>query len=136
MSTVDMDKPAMRFVVAVLVTAMFCLLYWLCRPDILEYVPENNSVTDIAFAVFSIAFLLGAFMRRSIARLGFSLAVTGLVCFGAWYVWNETPRWLRRTEFSDFSYFASLVLMFFALSVLNPVILWIWGKLNDGGDTH
>jgi len=75
-------------------------------------------------------------MMKKAFRILFTLSVTGLVCWGAWWLWNEVPRWLRRTEFSDYSYVASLVLIFLALSLLNPVILWIWAKLEDEPEAH
>ncbi|MEM9278343.1 MAG: hypothetical protein AAGA76_07195 [Pseudomonadota bacterium] len=75
-------------------------------------------------------------MSGLIIRIAFTLAVTALLCWGAWTLWNEVPRWLRRTEFSDFSYVASLAAIFVALSILNPVLLWIWNRLTGETKEH
>ena len=75
-------------------------------------------------------------MTGKVLRIAFTLLTTGLVCWGAWWLWNEVPRWLRRSEFSDYSYVASLVLIFLALSLLNPIFLWIWAKLDDSPQDH
>ncbi|MEM7069346.1 MAG: hypothetical protein AAF478_10730 [Pseudomonadota bacterium] len=68
---------------------------------------------------------------RKLIQIAFTLAVTALVCWGAWYLWNEVPRWLRRTELSDYSYLASLLAIFLALSLLNPLVIWVWGRISD-----
>ena len=54
-----------------------------------------------------------------------------LLCYGAWWLWNEVPRWLRGTEFSDFSFLASLLAIFLLLSLLNPLLGKVWQKLTE-----
>lgn len=63
-------------------------------------------------------------------------AATAVLCFGAWWVWNEVPRYLRGTEFADFSYFASLVAVFFLLSLINPLLRKAWEALNGKTEEH
>ena len=56
----------------------------------------------------------------------FTLVVTALTCWAAWWLWNEVPGWLRRTEFSDYGYLASLLCVFLVLSFRNPLMRWVW----------
>ena len=66
----------------------------------------------------------------------FTLIVTGLVCWVAWWLWDEVPRWLRRTELSDYGYLASLLCIFLLLSLLNPIVRWVWDRHVTGGGDH
>ena len=75
-------------------------------------------------------------MMKGLIRILFTLLATGLLCFGAWWLWNEVPRLLRRTEFSDYSYAASLVAIFLALSLVNPLLLWVWKHLTGEQKEH
>lgn len=65
-----------------------------------------------------------------------TLAITGLLCWGTWWLWNEVPTLLRGTEFSDYSYLASLAAVFLALSLINPVLGWLWSRLTGNHDQH
>ena len=59
-----------------------------------------------------------------------AIAVTAVLCAIAWWLWNEVPGFLRRTELADFRYLASLIAVFFVLSVLNPLIRWVWDRFD------
>lgn len=63
-------------------------------------------------------------------KRGVSTVLSGLLCYGAWWLWNEIPRLLRRTEFSDFSFVASLLAVVLVLSILDPLLAWGWGKID------
>lgn len=136
MSTIDLEKPAYRMLLAVLVAGLFGLLYWLVRAELPKNLPVTQPVADIAFVVLVLCYVFVSWFYASIIRIGFTLAITGLLCWAAWYLWNKVPRWLRRTEFSDFNYVASLAAIFVALSLANPILLWIWSKLTGETKEH
>lgn len=68
-------------------------------------------------------------MIGSLLRLAVAATVTGLLCWASWWMWNEVPRFIRRSEISDFSYFAGLLLIFLCLSLIHPLLSWAWKKL-------
>ena len=66
-----------------------------------------------------------------------TVSITLGLCWACWLAWNKVPTYVRmldrdylgRVGITDFSYLASLLLVFLALSLLNPVLQWAWSKL-------
>ena len=73
---------------------------------------------------------------RKVIKVVATLIVTGLLCLGAWTLWNEVPGWLRGTEFADFGFLASLLAVFLGLSLINPVLGWLWNRITGDHDQH
>ncbi|MGI9350834.1 MAG: hypothetical protein ACR2O3_04665 [Rhizobiaceae bacterium] len=136
MSGINLEKPLSRIGVSVIVAALFCVLYWLFRADLAKLLQLPANSCDIIFTVLVLVFLAASYFSAYFMRIVFTLVITGLLCFGAWWLWNEMPRFLRRTEFSDYSYGASLVAIFLALSLINPVLLWVWKHLTGEEKQH
>ena len=76
-------------------------------------------------------------MMAGLVKWTFVAAVTLGLCWLSWWFWNEIPgyarmldrQYLGRVGINDFSYLLSLVLIFVVLSLLHPVLQWVWSKL-------
>ncbi|MEM6665188.1 MAG: hypothetical protein AAF638_02165 [Pseudomonadota bacterium] len=57
--------------------------------------------------------------------------LTVAMAYGCYWLWGQIPGWIRGTPVSDFRQIVSVVAVFLALSLAEPVLIRIWRLLVD-----
>ena len=75
-----------------------------------------------------------AMSGKGILKFLITLVLTVLLVAACWYIWQETPRLIRRTPLQDYRHLVSVLAIYLMLSLLNPLISKAWSRIFAEGD--
>ncbi len=79
---------------------------------------------------------MSAITGNSVLKYIVSVGLTAILVALCWYIWEETPGWIRRTPLQDYRFLVSLLAIYLVLSLLNPLIGKFWNLLFSPRDAE
>ena len=74
--------------------------------------------------------------QLNLLKIFVSLLLTAIFIAVSWYIWQETPKYIRRTPLQEYRHLISLLLVYLVLSAANPLVSGLWQRLFGEQEEH